>query len=198
MASNEIDHLVHLMSKLPGLGKRSAKRAILHLVKNKELLFEPLIESMRNVLHSVGECEICGNIDSQNPCHVCSSPKRNDTVLCIVEDVADLWAIERSNSFQGRYHVLGGVLSALEGIGPEDLNINSLVQRIANNSTIEEIILATNATVEGQTTAHYLTERLKEFDLKITQIAHGIPMGGELDYLDDGTLGTALNARRSF
>lgn len=203
MSSGEIDHLVQLLSKLPGLGKRSARRAVLHLIENKEVLFNPLIESMKNTFHTVGVCDVCGNIDSQNPCGICNDHKRMDNILCVVEEVSDLWAIERGNIFRGRYHVLGGTLSALEGIGPDDLNINTLITRIdqaseAEESPIEEIILATNATVEGQTTAHYITERLKENEVKITQIAHGIPMGGELDYLDDGTLNAALNARRAF
>ncbi len=197
MQDNDIEKLIYLLSKLPGLGKRSARRAVLHLIQNKESLMLPLTEAMASASTSIKICDECGNVDSQNPCHICIDPKRQDDNICVVEDVSDLWAIERSNMFRGTYHVLGGTLSAIDGRGPADLNIEKLVIK-ASNDDINEIILATNATVEGQTTAHYITERLKHLNKQITQIAHGIPIGGELEYLDDGTLATALKARRSF
>ncbi len=191
----EIQELIRLIGKLPGLGPRSARRAALHLIKNKHNLFKPMAQAMQHTLSVVRECNICGNVDTQDPCALCQDPRRDSSILCIVEDVTDLWALERSASFQGRYHILGGTLSALDGKGPDDLRIGSLVQRVAH-SKINEVIMALNATVDGQTTAHYVTERLHPTGVKVSVIAHGIPLGGELDYLDDGTLTTALNARR--
>lgn len=197
MTTNELETLTHFLSKLPGLGKRSARRAVLHLIKNKDALMLPLANSLKAAAEAVKICSECGNIDSHDPCHICTNEKRSRNQICVVEEVADLWAIERGNIFKGRYHVLGGTLSAVDGRGPEDLNIEKLVRKAANEN-IDEIILATNATVDGQTTAHYITERLKGYNLQISRIAHGIPMGGELDYLDDGTLGAAFQARMSF
>lgn len=194
---NDIEKLIYLLSKLPGLGKRSARRAVLHLVKNRESLMNPLAETIASASESIKICQSCGNIDSVDPCGICTDARRADDVICVVEEVSDLWAIERSNIFRGTYHVLGGTLSAIDGRGPEELNIERLIQK-TTNSNIREVILATNATVEGQTTAHYITERLKHLNLEISQIAHGIPIGGELEFLDDGTLATALKARRSF
>ena len=192
----EIERLVQLLAKLPGLGPRSARRAVLHLIKRREVLMRPLSAALDTVAESIIVCPICGNLDTVAPCMICTDPARDATIICIVEDVADLWAIERSRSHRGRYHVLGGILSALDGIKPEDLNIDSLNSRVAADG-VSEIILAMNATVEGQTTAHYLTDRLAETGVRITRIAHGVPIGGELDYLDEGTLAAALKARRS-
>jgi len=197
MQENEIEKLVYLLGKIPGLGKRSARRAVLHLIKNKDALMYPLAESIQKTAAAIKTCSLCGNVDSVDPCKICSDVKRVQENICVIEDVTDLWAMERSNVFRGVYHVLGGTLSAIEGRGPDDLNISGLIQKLSAND-INEVILATNATVEGQTTAHYITERLRPFNVKITQIAHGIPMGGELDYLDEGTLNAALNARRAF
>jgi recombination protein RecR len=197
MQENDIEKLIYLLSKLPGLGKRSARRGVLHLIKNKESLMIPLASALSDASESVKICSGCGNIDSINPCQICTDPKRSDSDICVIEDVSDLWAIERSNVFKGRYHVLGGTLSAIDGRGPQDLNIEKLVQK-ATNSNITEVILATNATVEGQTTAHYITHRLKHLEIKVSRIAHGIPMGGELEYLDDGTLAAAIKARNAF
>lgn len=196
MASQEIENLVHYLAKLPGFGKRSARRSVLHMVQRKDALMTPLIDALHEAREAMSQCNICGNIDSSNPCHVCTDPKRHEEQICVVEEVSDLWAIERSGMFLGRYHVLGGTLSAIEGRGPDDLSIDALVKR-ASDDKVQEIILATNATVDGQTTGHYITERLKHLNLEISRIAHGIPIGGELDYLDDGTLGAALKARRS-
>lgn len=196
MSSQEIETLIHLLGKLPGFGRRSARRGVLYLVKNKESLMTPLIDALQMASDNVRVCDTCGNIDTSDPCHICQDDKRLSSQICVVEEVADLWAIERSETFRGRYHVLGGTLSAIEGRGPEDLNIAKLLHR-SSGGEVAEIILATNATVDGQTTAHYITERLKHLELEISRIAHGIPMGGELDYLDDGTLGAALKARRS-
>lgn len=190
-----IDQLIQLISKLPGLGPRSARRVVLHLIKHQETLMQPLTQALANTADSIHICPECGNIDDLSPCKICTDPKRDQTVLCVIEEVADLWAIERSHVFKGRYLVLGGTLSALDGIGPDQLNIKGLISRIEEGD-VKEIILATNATVEGQTTAHYITERLSSYPVTVSQLAHGIPMGGELDYLDDGTLGAALAARK--
>ncbi|MDB2415195.1 recombination mediator RecR [Rickettsiales bacterium] len=195
--TSHLEQVIYYLSRLPGLGKRSARRAVLHLVQNKESLLQPLAQALLDAKEAIKVCHSCGNIDSSDPCHICNDARRQDDILCIVEEVADLWAIERSNIYRGYYHVLGGTLSAIEGRGPDDLNINSLVQKIAEGK-ISEIILAMNATVDGQTTAHYITQRLKEYDLQISRIAHGVPIGGELDYLDDGTLGAAFKARVPF
>ena len=195
--NNELDHLISLLSKLPGLGPRSARRAALQLIKKKELLMRPLSDALINVAENVHPCSSCGNLDVEDPCHICTSPRRDRSVICVIEDVSDLWALERAGSFRGLYHVIGGTLSALDGVGPDDLNINTLVARAANEE-LKEVIVATNATVDGQTTAHYITEQLKPFDITVSRLAHGVPIGGELDYLDDGTLTTALNSRRPF
>jgi recombination protein RecR len=180
---------------MPGLGPRSARRAALHLIDRKESLLRPLAQAMGQAADMVAACENCGNLDSVQPCAICQDQRRDVSLICVVESVADLWALERSGVYRGRYHVLGGTLSALDGIGPEDLNIGALVAR-ADDVAVVEVILATNATVDGQTTAHYLVEKLSDSGVKISGLAHGVPVGGELDYLDDGTLATALGARR--
>ena len=195
MAEREIEQLVQLLSKLPGLGPRSARRAVLHLLKRRESLMQPLAGALDEAATRVRACSICGNLDTRDPCGICSDPRRDERILCIVEDVADLWALERTASFKGRYHVLGGTLSALDGVGPDDLRIPELVSR-AESASIVEVILATSATVDGQTTAHYVADRLREHGVKVSGLAHGVPVGGELDYLDDGTLSAALRDRR--
>ncbi len=195
MVSAEIENLITLLAKLPGLGPRSARRAVLHLIKRRESLAQPLTKAMGDVLENILTCSACGNLDTQDPCQLCTDPKRDATLICVVEDVADLWALERAKVFQGHYHVLGGTLSALDGVGPEDLNIPGLIDRVGNGG-IKEVILATSATVDGQTTAHYLCDRLAGTGVHVTELAHGVPVGGELDYLDDGTLGAALKARQ--
>jgi len=192
---SDLDALIQLLSKLPGLGPRSARRAALHLVKRKESLMQPLADAMRAAAERIRACGICGNLDTEDPCGLCRDPRRDPHVLCVVEDVADLWAIERTAAFRGRYQVLGGTLSALEGIGPEDLRIDALIAR-ATGGEVRELILALNATVEGQTTAHYVTDRLAGTSVAVTRLAHGVPVGGELDYLDEGTLSAALAQRR--
>jgi recombination protein RecR len=194
-AGLEIERLVQLLAKLPGLGPRSARRAALVLLKKREALLEPLANAMQEAAAAILICEICGNLDTTTPCSLCRDPRRDEHVLCVVEDVADLWALERASVFRGRYHVLGGSLSALDGVTPERLNIASLMGRIGNG--IEEVILAMNATVEGQTTAHYLMDVLTPSGVKVTRLAHGVPVGGELDYLDEGTLSAAFKARRA-
>lgn len=194
MAENQIKNLIQLFSKLPGLGPRSARRAVLHLIKNRESLLSTLTLALEDAAQNITLCSTCGNLDTCDPCNVCNNPKRNDTQICVVEDVADLWALERNPSYSGRFHVLGGTLSALDGVGPEDLNVPRLLQR-AKSDLVMEVILATNATVDGQTTAHYISERLSELNIKISGLAHGVPVGGELDYLDEGTLSAALKAR---
>ena len=195
MASTEIEALTQALARLPGLGPRSARRAVLHLMKKREGALEPLLAALQQVAASLSSCSTCGNLDTSNPCAICRDPRRDERLLCVVEEVADLWALDRSRLFPGRFHVLGGRLSALEGIRPEDLAIESLVARIAAGG-IDEVVLAMNATLEGQTTAHYLAERLEKFPVRLTQLAHGLPVGGELDYLDEGTLAQALRARR--
>ena len=195
MSTNDIDRLIQLLAKLPGLGPRSARRASLHLIKHRNSLMTPLARALEAAADSIVPCGICGNLDTADPCAVCADPRRDNSVICVVEEVADLWALERTASFKGRYHVLGGVLSPLDGVGPEDLNIDGLVGR-AGAEDMKEIILATGATVDGQTTAHYVTDRLAGCGVSISALAHGIPVGGELDYLDDGTLSAALKARR--
>jgi recombination protein RecR len=195
MASHQIDALTQALARLPGLGPRSARRAVLHLMKKREGALEPLLAALQSVATSLSTCSTCGNLDTSDPCAICSDPRRDDKSLCVVEEVADLWALDRSRLFPGRYHVLGGRLSALEGIRPEDLGIDRLVARVSAGG-IDEVVLAMNATLEGQTTAHYLTERLDKFPIRLTQLAHGLPVGGELDYLDEGTLAQALRARR--
>jgi recombination protein RecR len=195
MASQEIEALASALARLPGLGPRSARRAVLWLVKNREQALPTLLETLGAVRDTLIECETCGNVDTRNPCGICADVRRDTKALCVVEDVADLWALDRSRLFSGKYHVLGGRLSALDGVRPEDLNIASLIDRIAVGG-VDEVVLAMNATLEGQTTAHYIAERLEEFPLRITQLAHGLPVGGELDYLDEGTLAQALRARK--
>lgn len=196
-SSREIDDLISLLAKLPGLGPRSARRAALHLIKKKETLLVPLAEAMASAAARVTTCSTCGNVDTVDPCAVCTSNTRDRSVICVVEEVADLWALERSGVMSGLYHVLGGTLSALDGVGPDDLHIPGLVER-AEGEEVREVILAMNATVDGQTTAHYITDRLENAGVKVTRLAHGVPVGGELDYLDDGTLAEALKARREF
>ena len=195
MASTEIEGLTQALSRLPGFGPRSARRAVLHLMKKREAALEPLLAALLAVSEKLSTCSTCGNVDTADPCAVCRDPRRDERLLCVVEDVADLWALDRSRLFPGRFHVLGGRLSALEGVRPEDLAIDSLVARVAAGG-IDEVVLAMNATLEGQTTAHYLAERLEKFPVRLTQLAHGLPVGGELDYLDEGTLAQALRARR--
>ena len=195
MASQEIEALAQALARLPGLGPRSARRAVLHLMKKRETALQPLLSALRTVSEKLSACSTCGNVDTSDPCAICKDPRRDDKLLCVVEEVADLWALDRSRLFPGRYHVLGGRLSALEGIRPEDLTIDSLVSRVAKGG-IDEVVLAMNATLEGQTTAHYLAERLEGFPIRLSQLAHGLPVGGELDYLDEGTLAQALRARR--
>jgi recombination protein RecR len=195
MAGAEIDRLIQLLAKLPGLGPRSARRAALHLIRRKESLMEPLARAMAEAAETIRLCSNCGNIDTQDPCAICTNPRRDEGMICVVEQVADLWALERTAPFKGRYHVLGGTLSALDGVGPDDLRIPQLVARAKREGT-GEVILATNATVEGQTTAHYIAESLAGSGVAVTGLAHGVPVGGELDYLDDGTLLAALKARR--
>ena len=193
-AGPEIEKLVQLLAKLPGLGPRSARRAALVLLKRRETLLEPLGQAMRDAAAAIRVCEACGNLDTASPCAICRDPRRESHVLCVVEDVADLWALERAGVFKGRYHVLGGALSALDGVTPEKLNVAPLAARAANG--VDEVILAMNATVEGQTTAHYLMDVLAGSKAKLTRLAHGVPVGGELDYLDEGTLSAAFRARR--
>ena len=190
----EIERLIQLLAKLPGLGPRSARRAALDLLKKREALMEPLSLAMRDAAAAIKTCEVCGNLDTASPCALCRDPRRDSSILCVVEDVADLWALERAGVFHGRYHVLGGALSALDGITPERLNVSSLIARAKG---VDEVILAMNATVEGQTTAHYLLDTLAATGVKITRLAHGVPVGGELDYLDEGTLSAAFKARRA-
>ncbi len=195
MASPEIEALTSALARLPGLGPRSARRAVLHLLKKRETTLAPLMSALVAVNERLATCATCGNVDTSDPCAICSDPRRDARALCVVEEVADLWALDRSRLFPGRFHVLGGRLSALEGVRPEDLAIDSLVRRIAAGG-VDEVVLAMNATLEGQTTAHYVAERLEAFPVRITQLAHGLPVGGELDYLDEGTLAQALRARR--
>lgn len=195
MASQEIEALVTALSRLPGLGPRSARRAVLHLLKKREGALAPLLRALEGVNERLSTCDTCGNVDTRNPCGICSDPRRDARMLCVVEDVPDLWALERSRLFPGRFHVLGGRLSALDGVRPEDLAIDSLISRVADGA-IDEVVLAMNATLDGQTTSHYVAERLEQHPVRITQLAHGLPVGGELDYLDDGTLAQALRARR--
>lgn len=194
-AGPEIERLIQLLAKLPGLGPRSARRAALQLLKKRDVLLEPLALAMRDAAAAIRTCETCGNLDTTSPCSLCRDARRDPHILCIVEDVADLWALERAGVFRGKYHVLGGALSALDGVTPERLNVAGLVARVTNG--IDEVILAMNATVEGQTTAHYLMDVLTASGVTVTRLAHGVPVGGELDYLDEGTLSAAFKARRS-
>jgi recombination protein RecR len=191
----EIEKLMQLLAKLPGLGPRSARRVALQLLKKRETLMAPLAAAMQDATKAIRDCEICGNLDTASPCAICRDDRRDSHMLCVVEDVADLWALERAGVFRGRYHVLGGALSALDGVTPERLAIAPLLARLGNS--IDEVILAMNATVEGQTTAHYLMDVLAAQSVKVTRLAHGVPVGGELDYLDEGTLSAAFKARRA-
>ncbi|MEJ0094418.1 MAG: recombination mediator RecR [Methylocella sp.] len=193
----EIERLIQLLARLPGLGPRSARRAALHLIRKREELFGPLAEAMRVAREKIVTCSVCGNVDTCDPCTICSDERRDGATLVVVETVADLWALERAAALRARYHVLGGTLSPLDGVGPKDLNLDSLVSRVTENE-IKEVILAVNATVDGQTTAHYITDILAHLKVKITRLAHGVPVGGELDYLDEGTLAAAMRARTDF
>jgi recombination protein RecR len=197
MTGTEIERLIQLLARLPGLGPRSARRAALHLIKKKDDLLVPLSDAMAAAVDKVQLCSNCGNVDTVNPCTICNDPRRDETVLVVVEDVSDLWALERANATRGRYHVLGGTLSPLDGIGPDDLFISRLVER-ARQPEISEIILAVNATVDGVTTAHYITDQIQDLDVSVTRLAHGVPVGGELDYLDEGTLSAAMRSRTRF
>jgi len=195
MASPEIEALSQALSRLPGLGPRSARRAVLYLLKKRETALGPLLHALERVNERLATCSLCGNVDTTDPCGICADPRRDDRALCVVEDVPDLWALDKSRLFPGRFHVLGGRLSALDGVRPEDLGIDRLIARVSAGG-IDEVVLAMNATLEGQTTAHYIAERLESFPIRLTQLAHGLPVGGELDYLDEGTLAQALRARR--
>ncbi|MCR9137145.1 MAG: recombination mediator RecR [Alphaproteobacteria bacterium] len=190
----EIEKLIQLLARVPGLGPRSARRAALHMIKKKDQLLGPLSEAMAEAHEKVTVCLRCGNVDTADPCSICTDTRRDSSVIIVVEDVADLWALERAAAMNCTYHVLGGTLSPLDGIGPDDLNIKTLVDRVSNGG-IKELVIAVNATVEGQTTAHYITDQLDGFDVSITRLAHGVPVGGELDYLDEGTLTAALRSR---
>ena len=195
MESEEIKNLIKLMSKIPGLGPRSARRGVLSLIKNPEKLMLPLANALIEVSSNIKLCSICGNIDSDSICGICKDEKRDKATICVVEDISDLWALERSSNFKGRYHILGGVLSAIDGVNPEDLRIKELLENITINK-VTEVILATSATIAGQTTSFYITDLLEGKDVIVSKLAQGIPMGGELDYLDDGTIGAALDSRR--
>jgi len=197
VAGPEIERLIQLLARLPGLGPRSARRAALHLIKKREALMTPLAGALQVAIDKIEVCKTCGNIDTQNPCTVCTDPRRDPGIIVVVTDVADLWALERAHAINARYHVLGGTLSPLDGIGPTDLTIDALVSR-AHDAAIKEVILALNATVDGQTTAHYITDLLQEAGVKVTRLAHGVPVGGELDYLDEGTLTAAMRQRTLF
>ena len=195
MPASDIEALIKLLAKLPGLGPRSARRAALHLIKRRESLMDPLARALERAAQNTRTCSRCGNLDTVDPCALCGDGRRDISMICVVEEVADLWAMERGGAYRGLYHVLGGTLSALDGIGPEDLNIASLIRRIEAGN-VHEVILATNATVDGQTTGHYIADRLAQSKVSVTRLAHGVPVGGELDYLDDGTLAAALKSRR--
>lgn len=195
MASQEIENLVQALSKLPGLGPRSARRAVLHLLKRPETSMKPILAAMERVDSNLKTCGICGNVDTQDPCQICTDPRRDEKSLCVVEEVSDLWALDKSRLFPGKFHVLGGKLSALDGVRPEDIAIDKLIKRVELGG-IDEVVLAMNATLEGQATSHYIAERLENYPIRMSQLSHGIPVGGELDYLDEGTLAQALRARR--
>jgi recombination protein RecR len=197
VAGPEIERLIQLLARLPGLGPRSARRAALHLIKKRDQLMAPLASAMQTAIERIAVCRTCGNIDTQNPCTVCMDPRRDPSIIVTVADVADLWALERAHAVNGRYHVLGGTLSPLDGVGPQDLAIAGLISR-AHDPAVVEVILALNATVDGQTTAHYITDLLQDTDVKVTRLAHGVPVGGELDYLDEGTLSAAIRQRTPF
>ena len=194
VAGPEIERLIQLLARLPGLGPRSARRAALHLVKRREELMQPLAAAIADANAKIKICSVCGNVDTRDPCTVCVDPMRDPSILVVVENVADLWALERAVAIACRYHVLGGTLSPLDGIGPDDLNLASLIARV-RGSEIKEVVLALNSTVDGQTTVHYITDLLRDSNLKVTRLASGVPVGGELDYLDEGTLSAAIRAR---
>jgi len=194
VAGPEIERLIQLLARLPGLGPRSARRAALHLIRKREELLGPLADALAVAREKIVVCSTCGNIDTSDPCTLCRDPRRDATTLVVVETVADLWALERAGATRGKYHVLGGVLSPLDGVGPRDLNLASLTERVREEG-VREVILAVNATVDGQTTAHYIVDLLSNLDVKVTRLAHGVPVGGELDYLDEGTLSAALRQR---
>ncbi len=194
VAGPEIERLIQLLARLPGLGPRSARRAALHLIKKREQLMAPLAAAVAAAMDKIQVCRVCGNIDTQNPCTVCTDARRDRSVIVVVADVADLWALERAGALNALYHVLGGTLSPLDGVGPQDLSIDALISR-AHDPAVKEVILALNATVDGQTTAHYITDLLHGANVTVTRLAHGVPVGGELDYLDDGTLATAIRSR---
>lgn len=196
MIGAEIDHLIKLLARLPGFGPRSGRRAVLHLLKNRASLMQPLAEALARAAAVISECPQCHNLDTVSPCSICASPARDGGLLCVVEDVSDLWAVENSGAFKGYYHVLGGTLSALDGIGPEDLSIPHLLAR-AGSGGAREVIIALNATIDGQTTAHYIADRLRAAGVAASQLAHGVPIGGQIDYMDDGTLTTALKSRKA-
>jgi recombination protein RecR len=193
----EIDRLIQVLARLPGLGPRSARRVALHLIKNRDKLMQPLSDALGVALERIVVCDTCGNIDSKSPCSICLDPRRDRTQLCVVEDVADLWALERAEAFKGSYHVLGGVLSPLNGVGPEDLHLANIKQRVETEG-VSEVLLATSATVDGQTTAHYVTDLVQGLGINVSRLAHGVPVGGELDYLDEGTLVAAVRSRQPF
>ena len=197
VAGPEIERLIQLLARLPGLGPRSARRAALHLIRKREQLLGPLAEAMRVAHERVTVCAVCGNVDTRDPCTLCADERRDEGLLVVVESVGDLWALERADATRGRYHVLGGTLNPLDGVGPDELNLKSLVARVAGGR-IREVVLAVNATVDGQTTAHYVTDLLTPYAVKITRLAHGVPVGGELDFLDDGTLSAAMRSRTAF
>src|SRR6516165_196529 len=193
----EIERLIQLLARLPGLGPRSARRAALFLIKKREQIMAPLTTAMQTALERIEICRVCGTVDTQNPCAICSDTRRDPAIIVVVADVADLWALERAHAVNARYHVLGGTLSALDGVGPQDLAIDALITR-AHDAAVTEIVLALNATVDGQTTAHYITDLLQGSHVKVTRLAHGVPVGGELDYLDEGTLAAAMRQRTPF
>jgi recombination protein RecR len=197
MEVGALSELIKIIAKLPGLGTRSARRIVLHMLKNPDKTMQPLIRLLTQVSQEIKICEACGNVDIKSPCHICTDHKRDSSLVCVVEDITDLWSLERSKSFQGIYHVLGGTLSALDGITPAKLNLESLRSRVAN-SNIQEVIIATNATLDGQTTSFYIADMLKPFSIKSTRLAYGIPVGAELDYMDEGTLNLALKMRQEF
>jgi recombination protein RecR len=197
VAGPEIERLIQLLAKLPGLGPRSARRAALHLVKKRESLMQPLTTALGEALDKIVICKTCGNVDTSDPCTVCTDPRRDGSVIVVVEDVSDLWALERAGAINAKYHVLGGTMSPLDGVGPQDLNIESLVERVRAGG-VREVILAVNATVDGQTTAHYVTDLLAGSGVSVTRLAHGVPVGGELDYLDEGTISAAIRSRTAF
>ena len=197
MNNSEIDNLISLLSRLPGIVPRSARRMALSLLKQPESLMKPLAESLITTANSIMNCNTCGNLDTEEICSICVDERRDISTIIVVEEIADLWALERAAVHKGKYHVLGGTLSAIDGVGPDDLGINSLIQR-ANDPEVDEIILALNATIDGQTTAYFITDQLKDCNVKVSRLAHGVPVGGELDYMDDGTLQTALQSRQPF